>query len=148
MNKLMGILFILAAFLVGGANLQAEELETAAQPESTVSHNPIEQFTGKYWVNSTESNKEAYLFGIESMIAMDYFIDKHNLQGKRSKNKTATVLSPFEKGWMEAFRDTSRKQIMDDVNKWYENNPDQMDRPVMGVLWYEVIAPRLNKATN
>ncbi len=31
------------------------------------------------------------------------------------------------------------------VDDWYAAHPDQLDRPVLGVLWNEVVTPLLNK---
>ncbi len=108
--------------------------------------NPVDQFTGKYWMDSTADNKKAYLFGIESAIAVEKFI-QNSLVAKRAKSgkKPVYTLSPFEKGWMEAFRDVSREQIAEEVTKWYQDNPDKLDRSVLSVIWYELIVPRIKQ---
>lgn len=133
-KTISGLIIALALCLAGPAC--AAEGQTAA--------NPVEQFTGKYWVESTEQNKEAYLFGIESAVAVEYFISTHPAakSGKTGK-KAGFTLSPFEKGWMTAFKDTTRKQIASEVDKWYAEHPDQLNRPVLEVIWYELIEPRL-----
>lgn len=115
--------------------------DDAAVPQAV---NPVEQFTGEYWTKSTPTEKEAYLFGIESAVAVEKSISDLPAKGKRGK--TVTSLSPFEKGWMTAFRDTPRKQIVKEVDDWYAANPSKMSRPVLDVIWYDVIVPRLNKA--
>ena len=109
--------------------------------------NPIDQFTGKYWVDSSEENKEAYLYGIESAIEIEKVISEQTAQNKGAKagRKATFTLSPFERGWMKAFANTSRKEIAQDVDAWYKAHPDQIDRPVLSVIWFELIAPRLEK---
>lgn len=37
----------------------------------------------------------------------------------------------------------SRAEVAAEVDKWYAANPQHLDRPVMDVIWYELIAPRL-----
>lgn len=106
--------------------------------------NPVEQFTGEYWVNTSNTEKEAYLFGIESVVAVEKYISDMPAKGKRGK--TVTSLSPFEKGWMEAFRDTPRSQIVKEVDEWYAAHPDKLGRPVLNVIWYDLIAPKLAEA--
>lgn len=122
----------------------AQSAEEPAQPAKAPA-NPVDQFTGKYWVNSQETSKEAYLYGIESAIEVEYYINSR-MAAKSAKagKKPAFSLSPFEKGWMQAFKDTTRKQIAAEVDKWYSEHPDQLDRPVLSVIWYELIEPRLS----
>lgn len=134
MKKIFSSLVIAMALCIGSAAQAA-----GSQPGA----NPVDQFTGKYWVESTEQNKEAYLYGIESAIEVEYYINSR-MADKPGKKQSFT-LSPFEKGWMEAFKDTPRKQIASEVDKWYAAHPDQLDRPVLAVIWYELIAPRLGK---
>lgn len=141
MKKLVtGAVLALCLAFCAGPLCAAEEASSEQAP------NPVEQFTGKYWVNTELTSKEAYLFGIESAIAIEYYINSR-LAAKSAKagKKPAFTLSPFEKGWMEAFRDTPRKQIVADVDKWYSDHPDQLGRPVLDVIWYQLIAPKLKK---
>lgn len=44
---------------------------------------------------------------------------------------------------MKAFKGMNRAQVAAEVDKWYAANPQSLDRPVMEVIWYELIAPRL-----
>lgn len=118
----------------------------AKAASSSGAPSPVEQFTGKYWVNSSETEKEAYLLGIESAIDIENVISsKMASDAAKAGKTTGYTLSPFEKGWMDAFGDTTpRRQIAADVDKWYSAHPQQLDRPVLSVIWYEVIEPRLN----
>lgn len=145
MKKIFTGIFLFMALAMFCAPAQAATANTAQEPAKT--QNPALQFTGKYWVQSTESNKEAYLYGIESAIAVEYEISaKLAADAAKARKKSALVLSPFERGWMEAFRHSSRKEIMQGIDKWYADNPDQLDRPVIGVIWHELVAPRLAAA--
>lgn len=108
--------------------------------------NPVDQLTGKYWLGSKPENQKAYLFGIESAIAVEKSIQDLQSEKKlKSSGKQIYTLSPFEKGWMEAFKDVSREQIAEEVTKWYKENPDQEDRPVLSVIWHQLISPRLKE---
>lgn len=118
--------------------------ESAANPTGNPAGNPVDQFTGEIWVNSPASDKLAYLFGIDSAVAVEYFINSE-LTAKAAKagKKPVYTLSPFEKGWMKAFANMSRSDISKLVDEWYANNPKELQRPVLNVMWYELIAPRL-----
>lgn len=141
MKKVLGTILLACILGLGGSQASAVE-EIPPEPA-----NPVDQFTGKYWVNTIEGNKKAYLFGIESAIAVEYFISKQSASKTgRGAKKQAYTLSPFEKGWMAAFKDTTRDQIMQEIDKWYAEHPDQLDRPVLSVIWNDLIEPRLDAA--
>lgn len=117
----------------------------AAQQDAPRAANPVDQFTGKYWVDTPQVAKEAYLFGIESAIEVEYYINSQ-MAAKAAKagKKSAFTLSRFEKDWMEAFKDVTRKQIVEEIDKWYANNPDQLSKPVLAVIWEGLIVPRID----
>lgn len=115
----------------------------AADEGTATARDPINLLTGKVWQDSKPENKRAVLFGIDTAVAVEQAIDeKQPKKGKRSPH----TLSVFEKSWMEAFRDTPREEIVKQVDEWYAANPGQLERPVMDVIWYEIITPRLNNA--
>ncbi len=137
------IIFLGLVFSLSGVSYAAEAAGEAVIDKST---NPVEQFTGKYWMETELTSKEAYLFGIESALEIEYQIDKLLNQDKAKTGKKSTyTLSPFEKGWIKALNGVQRRDIVKMVDSWYSAHPDQLDRPVLGVLWYEVIKPRLDK---
>ena len=110
--------------------------------------NPVDQFTGEIWVNTTESDKAAYFFGIDSAVTVEYFVNAQMAeQATKAGKKPVYALSPFEKGWMEAFSNVSRSDIIKMVDEWYAAHPKDLQRPVMSVIWYEVITPRLAAST-
>lgn len=117
-----------------------------ANPQlSFASQNPVDQNEGQIWMQATENEKIAFLFGIDSAITIEYFIDKQSINNKNKKKQNSSNLSKFEKGWMEAFKDLKRTEIAKMVDNWYKNNPDKLNRPVMEVLWYECVVPRIKK---
>lgn len=136
---------ILAGALLLPAGIQAEEQAAPGAPLINPAGNPVDQFTGEYWVKSTPENKEAYLFGIDSAIAVEATIAR-DMAAKAAKSgkKPGSMLSPFERGWMEAFKDMTRKEIVAAVDKWYTEHPEELNRPVLSVIWFEVIEPRLD----
>lgn len=114
----------------------------AAEADSPRAANPVDQFTGKYWMNTQQTAKEAYLFGIESAIEVEYYISTQSAaRAAKAGKKPTFTLSRFEKDWMEAFKDVTRKQIVDEIDKWYTSHPDQLTKPVLAVIWEELIVP-------
>ncbi|MDR1777293.1 MAG: hypothetical protein LBR31_05635 [Desulfovibrio sp.] len=116
------------------------------EKECPAAANPVERLVGTVWQKSDQSHKEAFLFGVESAIALEYFINaRMEKMAVEKGKKPKSVLSGFERGWMEAFKGVSRAEIAKSVDKWYAENPDKLDRPVLGVIWHEMIAPRLTR---
>ena len=124
--------------LVWAGQTFAEEVHT------NPSGNNVDQFTGKYWLASSPENLEAYLFGLESAISVEVFINEKQIEAAKKKGRKAvSTLSPFESAWIKAFTDVSRKQIMEEVTNWYKAHPDQENLPVLEVIWKYLILPRM-----
>jgi len=135
----LGLALVLALVCV---NAQAAESSDAAGMG-----NPVDQFTGAVWEKTTESNKTAFLFGVESAITVEYFVNaKVAEKAAKAGKRPVYTLSPFERGWMKAFKDVKRAEIIKMVDEWYAANPKSLDRPVLSIIWYELIAPRLAAA--
>lgn len=129
--------FMLAVPSVGAA-------DNNASADTQVQTNPAMRFTGKLWVETDPVAKEAYLYGLESAIEVEYVVnDKLVARAAKAGKKPQYTLSPFEKGWMAAFKDTTRKDIVSEIDRWYSSHPEQLDRPVLDVLWFDLIEPRL-----
>ena len=142
MKKTLATAFLALSLVASGA--AANAADSTATPKS-----PAELFTGEYWVKSSPENKEIYLYGIESAVDIENQIaSKQTRQGTKKGKRGTYTLSPFEQGWMDAFPDTTRKEIAAEVDAWYKAHPEQLDRPVLAVIWYEVIQPRLDAQKN
>lgn len=139
--KMLGIvLFFLTIFLAGYVNAE-DTGKIIANP----SGNPIDQLTGKIWQESLESNKESILFGIDLGVTANYFADQKANAQKGKKSKNISQLSWFDRCWMKAFTNISRKEAVKMVDEWYAAHPDQLDRPVLSILWHEVVVPTIDK---
>ncbi|RRD72396.1 MULTISPECIES: hypothetical protein [unclassified Desulfovibrio] len=117
----------------------------AAQQAASGAKNPVDQFTGHVWQQTPDKEKMSFLFGVETAIAVEYFVhDKLAEKAAKEGKAPAHTLSPFEKGWMKAFEGMSRADAVKMVDAWYAANPQRLDRPVMEVIWYELVAPRIS----
>ena len=87
--------------------------------------------TGVQWKLSTSSEKLAFLYGVSSTVAIEQLIAEQR----------GVSASPFVKAWMAAFGDTSWKDIQKCLDDWYAAHPDDAERSVFDVLWYEFMAP-------
>lgn len=143
-------MFILAIILIM-ASLGLGQTKAAETDSSKIianpAGNPIDQLTGKIWQDSIDSNKEAILFGIDLGVATNYFAAQkiRELKEEKARKKMQAELSWFDRCWIKAFTNISRKEAVKKVDDWYAAHPDQLDRPVMSVLWHEVVIPELEK---
>lgn len=112
--------------------------------------NPVDQLTGKVWMESSPEIKKAVLFGVDCAVTIEHFVDLKMQEAQKAARKgvkkaTVTTLSPFEKAWSTAFKDMTRDQIVAEVDAWYRAHPNQLQRPVFSVLWDDVIIPKLQQ---
>ncbi|MDO5537282.1 MAG: hypothetical protein Q4F72_07110 [Desulfovibrionaceae bacterium] len=146
MRKLF--ILLLAACLLSTAPAFAAEAEQAGSVHDTGLNTPhrINQLTGDIWLAASEETKLAVLFGMELAISADY-ASKAFKPGKRVKPAPdgtlpaldESLLSPFEKAWYHAFRDTTLPAVSARIDEWYKANPDHLGRPVFHVLWIEIM---------
>ena len=153
MKKLLLLaLALLLAFPCGnalaeGADQQRQDLKQAME---SMPNSRIEQLTGEIWLNSGEESKIAFLFGVELAIDVERAINAHQMQSDvKKKGRKAkvhqTTLSPFETGWHKAFSGVALGDIVKQIDGWYAQHPDQRNRLVMDVIWFELVQPKLGK---
>ena len=102
--------------------------ENTPEPENSKA-NPVDQFTGAAWQKTPEAEKLAFLFGVETAITVEYFVngkiaEKATKEGKRP----VYTLSPFEKGWMKAFKGVNRAEVAKMVDAQENRLPTQCSR--------------------
>lgn len=145
MRKIIGMLFLAFAFSV--CQVHAEETDVTKMPI----------LTGEIWMKSSAEEKRAFIFGIDTAIAVEYTVDARFKErfknshkdgekaGDNTRKRRPTFLSRFERGWMKALKDMPRKELIATVDAWYTQHENSLDRPVMGLIWEEIVEPRLEK---
>jgi hypothetical protein len=94
--------------------------------------------TGEHWTKSSEETKKAYLVGIANIVHIEL---AH--QGASQAPDAQSILPRMVKGLKGQTLDTVREAL----NKWYAANPQQLQRPVIETLWFEIVIPGLKKTT-
>jgi hypothetical protein len=72
--------------------------------------------TGEHWTKSSEQVKKVYLIGIVNL-----------LQVKGVEGQTID-------------------SVQRTLDKWYAAHPDQLSRPVLDTIWFEIVVPGLRKS--
>ena len=135
MKKIIGLL-ILAVFLLGASMAQAKGEEYLID--------------GNAWQASSQAEKISFITGMDGAIAIDFATDKKreekaNAEGTPKKKRKPSVVSPFDKAWMEVFANKKNSEIVVMIDEYYAANPDKLNRNVLEVIWYELIAPNYTK---
>ena len=90
--------------------------------------------SSKEWSTATEREKLAYLLGVMNMAMVEY-----QLSGPSPKHRTTVARMT------KALDGMTLRQIMAAVDSYYAANPDQQQRPVFEVIWFELVAAKTKK---
>ena len=93
--------------------------------------------TGEHWTRSSEEAKKAYLVGIANIVHLELAYE-----GPNPTSDAQSFLPRMVKGLKGQTLDSVREAL----NKWYAAHPDQLQRPVIETLWFELVVPGLQKA--
>lgn len=91
---------------------------------------------GEHWTRSSEELKKVYLVGIANVIQVETAY-----HGANPPTDAQSVVPRMVKGLKGQTLDTVREAL----NKWYAAHPDQLQRPVIETLWFEMVVPGLQQ---
>jgi hypothetical protein len=117
------ILLLLAAMVLMSGVARAQEI-------------PL--ITGEHWTKSSEEMKKAYLLGIANIVQIEMAFE-----GANPASDAQSVLPRMVKG----LKGQTLDSVRDGLNKWYAAHPDQLQRPVVETIWFEMVVPGLKKAS-
>jgi hypothetical protein len=92
--------------------------------------------TGKHWTQSTEAQKRAFLFGMATLLEAE-----QELQGKdpapeiRDNSLVPTLV--------EGLSQYTIITAMEAIDAYYAQHSDQLNRPVLEVIWFELALPNV-----
>ena len=87
---------------------------------------------GEKWPTATEREKLAYLLGIMNLALVEY-----QLHGPDPKYRTTTT------NLVKATDGMTLRQIMETVDTFYQSNTELQRRPVIEVIWFELVEPKI-----
>ena len=91
--------------------------------------------TGEHWMKSSEEVKKAYLIGIANFVQVENAYEASN-----PPTDAQSIVPRAVKGMKKQTLDSVREGL----NKWYAGHPDQMQRPVIETIWFEMVVPGNN----
>ena len=132
--------------------LAAAALMVCAAPVfagQTADKEGLKELNGAAWVESSQAEKLAFLLGVEMMIATEEYLAEKMAEAKvrrGGKGGAAINHSPFMKGWLNVFKNTSRVELAGQLDAYVAANPDARNRHVFEIIWREFIAPQMKQA--
>lgn len=93
--------------------------------------------TGKQWTESSDQVKKAYLIGIANVIQVERAYHAGNAPADAQ-----SVVPRLAKG----LQDQTLDSVREGLDRWYASHRDQLQRPVIETLWFEMALPGLQKA--
>jgi hypothetical protein len=83
--------------------------------------------TGKHWQSSTPQERRAYLIGVSNVISVGARADtRQGREGTFSLNAQKGLEGNHLEGAVAA------------IDAWYKAHPDELDKPVLSVIWREL----------
>lgn len=90
--------------------------------------------TGEHWIKAPKEQKVAYLFGIGNTLEIEQAMQGNNPPEVIRSNSIVPVMIDG----LSQFTTTNVREMLD---QWYETHPDQLERPVIEVLYMEFALP-------
>ena len=90
--------------------------------------------TGKTWINMSQDQKTAYIWGAGDVIDLEQEIMEINPELKRESFVTKAV---------EGIGDVKINDIVSTVDSFYKENPDKANLSVIRVVWDSMIKPNI-----
>lgn len=90
--------------------------------------------TGEHWTKSSEEMKKAYLVGIANIVYLETAYE-----GALQASDAQSFLPRMIKG----LKGQTLDSVRDALDKWYALHPDQLNRPVIETIWFELVLPGL-----
>lgn len=90
--------------------------------------------TGEHWTKSSDELRKAYLIGIANVLQVERAYEATN-----PPRDDQSLVPRLARGLKGQTLDTVRER----VTRWYAAHPDQLQRPVLETIWFEIVVPGL-----
>lgn len=122
----------LSAGLSGTALAQTDTASTASAAPASKEWRMV---TGEHWLQASAAEQRAYVMGILNVAMVEY-----QLSGDKPKHRT--TVNKLVKG----LDGMTVAQIVDTIDAYYKANPDQQQTPVVEVIWFQIVVPKVGPA--
>lgn len=92
---------------------------------------------GKTWLESSTGEKLSYLVGIGNLMNVEYAYQQKS--GDPPSNEQSIMPRLYK-----ALADVSLDELENRIDRWYESHPKEKNKPVVSVIWIELVEPEAN----
>ena len=118
--------------LAGASVAFAAEEKTPADLSKDLKEMPV--LTGDEWQTLRPDTKIAFIWGIGHVVTIEEHVIQRHPELKREG---------FTAKLAEGLRGVPMETIIQDIDSYYRKNPDDLDLPVMRVIWSQLVKPKL-----
>lgn len=138
MNRLITIQIFFLLLALGAAGMRIHDRAYAEETISEAVQREMPVLKGDQWIAMDENAKVAFIWGAGHVVTIEEVIMEKYPDQKRDTFVTKVV---------EASKNTpmTMNQVVATVDKFYQENPDMTDKPVMAVIWDIMIEPNIQK---
>lgn len=93
--------------------------------------------TGVHWTTSGNDVKKAYLLGIANLMQVELaYLGNNQVPDQQN----------FAPRMARGLRGETVDSVRNKIDAWYAANPSRLSRPVLDVVWGEIVVPGLKKS--
>lgn len=131
LSRLSFLVTLLASLACAGFSYASDE-KLPADTSKPLQEMPV--LTGNEWQTMQPASKLAFLLGVGHVVTIEENVIQRHPELKR-KGFTAKLA--------EGLSGVPMDSIIGTVDSYYRNNPDELGLPVMGVIWQQIVKPKL-----
>ncbi|MGI9534875.1 MAG: hypothetical protein ACR2NW_07980 [Thermodesulfobacteriota bacterium] len=128
-------ILVLSTFFIGISISAADDTMQQVEKEMPV-------LRGDLWIKMSDDEKISFIWGAGHVVTIEEVLMRDDPEVNRENSYIAKVIEASTNSPMKMH------EIADKVDAYYEKNPDKLSTPVVEVMWYETIEPRLGKKDN
>ena len=107
-------------------------LSTLSHGQNVADNPDVVMATGEHWTGASETGKLAYLLGIANTLDVEQAI-----QNDEPPADDASLVPVMARG----LNGMTLRQVAEQLDGWYADNPEQLTRPVLEAIWFEIAKP-------
>ncbi len=93
--------------------------------------------TGEHWTTADLAQKRAFLIGIGNVLEVEQAMAGDNLMAMRGRSIVPVLLNGLS--------GVGIPDMVSQLDTYYSGNPEQLNRPVLEVLYVEMALPRMKR---
>lgn len=130
----IAVVLLLAMSFLAGSDVNAEETEASVEAQ-VAKEMPV--LKGDTWVKMTQDSKVAFIWGAGHVVTIEQVLMRQYPELERQ----SFVLKVAE---AHVNNQMSMEDVAATVDNYYAENPENLEMPVMHVIWDTIIKPNIS----